>query len=884
MDAALAEHKRQFLAEVEAAPAQPVPLRKLLETYQKTLDAAFDEGADVEALIHARSEAVDAVLGKLWTAFDWPEPDRIALLAVGGYGRSELLPHSDVDLLVLLDDECDQERYREALERFVPLLWDLKLDIGLSVRTISETIRQAAADITIATNLLETRTIAGSDRLRIVMSKRAYSDETFTDRAFYLAKRDEQKARHTKYGDTEYNLEPNVKTSPGSLRDIQTLNWITKRHFGFTPDNQSYSFLTPDERKLLRDGERFLWQLRWALHSITGRNENRLLFDLQRAVAEKLHFTDSQEGTAVEKMMQRYYRYALGLAELNDVVLQYYDQTILGEDDQETPIPLNRRFHLVNDYIEVTNDRIFGHYPFALIEIFLLMAQHPEIRGIRASTIRLMREERHLIDEDFRKDLRVTSLFVEILKTPHALHKTLSRMRRYGILGRYLPEFGRIIGKMQHDLFHIYTVDDHTIKVIRNMVSLQSPGSFETYPLASRLVHRLPKLELLYIAGLYHDIAKGRGGDHSELGAKDVERFCKRHHLSERDTRLVSWLVRNHLLMSMTAQRKDPSDPDVVHEFASKMDSQVHLDYLYVLTVCDISATNPKLWNTWRGALLRQLYTETVRAMRKGLDTPPDRERWIQATQAEAIDILRGQGFDPEKVHQLWDRLEPDYFLQASTTEIAWQTAAVLRHTRPDEPLVLIRDAKGGAAQGYVQILIFAPADEALFAATTATLEQLNLNIVEARIYSHSGDQTLSTFVVAAEDDHPISQAERNQIKQEVFEALDDPRDFSEIIHRRTPRKLRHFSFPTEVTFSNDTVNHRTLMEVITPDRPGLLARIGRVLLEQGVRLVSARIATLGERVEDVFVVTDEQGAPIRDAALCQRTADALKQALDNWG
>ncbi|RMF16341.1 MAG: [protein-PII] uridylyltransferase [Gammaproteobacteria bacterium] len=881
VDASLSEFTRA-LARSEPKPAE---LRKHLAALQAELDEAFDAGVDVELLIHARSAAVDAVIQRLWNSQSWPEGERIALLASGGYGRGELLPHSDIDLLVLMDDGCDPEAYRDTLERFVPLLWDLKLDIGLSVRTVSETISQAASDITIATNLLETRTIAGSEQLRRKMSERAYSDETFTDRAFYLAKREEQRARHEKYGDTEYNLEPNVKTSPGSLRDIQTLNWITRRHFGFDPEGrEDYSFLTPDERKLLTDGERFLWQLRWALHSLAGRNENRLLFDLQLGVAEKLRYEDGADGSKVERMMQRYYRYALGLAELNDVVLQYYDQVILGESAQSTPIPLNKRFQIVNDYIEVTHDRVFGHYPFALIEIFLMMAQHPEIRGIRASTIRLMREERHLIDDDFRSDLRVTSLFMEILKTPHALHKTLSRMKRYGILGRYLPEFGRIVGKMQHDLFHIYTVDAHTIKVIRNMVSLQSPSSFEKFPLASRLVHRLPKLELLYIAGLYHDIAKGRGGDHSELGAEEVEAFCRRHHLSERDTRLVSWLVRHHLLMSMTAQRKDPSDPEVVHEFARMIDSQVHLDYLYTLTVCDISATNPKLWNTWRGALLRQLYTETVRVMRKGLDSPLDRLGWIQATQSEVREILQSQGFGDAEIDALWSRLEPEYFMQDSTTEIAWQTAALLRHSDAQQPLVLIRDAKGGAAQGYVQILIHTPASEALFAATTATLEQLGLNIAEARIYSHSSDQTLSTFVVAAEDGHPLSHAERRHIKTELAEALDDPGDFSEIIHRRTSRKLKHFAFPTEVTFSNDTVHQRTLMEVITPDRPGLLARIGRVLLDLGIRLVSARIATLGERVEDVFVITDPAGGPIRDAELCAKTANALKSALDNLG
>ena len=779
-----------------------------------------------------------------------------------------------------------EENWQEDLGAFITLLWDLKLDIGHSVRSIQESMDAAREDVTILTNLLETRTIAGPDDLRDELSHQVYSDAISSDRDYFIAKREEQKQRHAKYGDTEYNLEPNVKGSPGALRDIQTIGWITKRHFGLQniADLTRFSILTEEEHQILLQGETFLWRLRFGLQLIADRNENRLLFDHQRALAQMLGYKDEGKRLGVELMMQSYYRTVLALAELTDVILQYYDEAILGAGSDDDILPLNKRFQIRNYYIEAVNNQVFAYAPYAIMEIFVLMAQHPEIKGIRATTIRSLRAHRHLIDDAFRSDLAVTSLFMELLRTPHALDQTLSAMKKYNVLGRYLPEFGQIIGQMQHDLFHIYTVDAHTMRVIRNMVRLDSADARNEYPLASRLIHRLPKLETLYIAGLYHDVAKGRGGDHSELGAIDVEDFCERHHLSERDTQLASWLVENHLLMSMTAQRKDISDPDIIHGFARAVPSQVHLDYLYVLTVCDISATNPKLWNTWRASLLRQLYIETKRALRRGSETPVDRQEWVRATQSEAREILHAQNMTDEQIDGIWETLDEDYFLQDSTVDIAWQTAAIIRHGDDPDPLVLIRDTRGGPTDGYSQIIIYMSDRIDLFAATTAVLEQLNLNIVDARISSSEGPFSISSYIVLDEKGKPlgIDPARKDRVRMRLIEELDDPEDYPDIIHRRTPRQLKHFAFPTEVTFSNDTINQRTVMEVITPDRPGLLARVGQVLLEHRVRLTNAKIATLGERVEDVFFVTDEHGEQISDPAVCQALQQDLCQMLDD--
>ena len=875
----------QLHQRIDEADSAVQAVRECLSELHHELDTAFRRGADVRSLVYGRAVVMDRVLSALWERSPLNESQDLTLVAVGGYGRGELHPYSDIDLLILAR-EGTTAHWEEALSDFVTLLWDLRLDIGHSVRTVEESVSAAREDVTILTNLLEARTISGNTHLLQTLSRRIYSSEASSDQEYFAAKRAEQQERHHKYGATEYNLEPNLKSSPGALRDIQTIIWIARRHFGLNDASGlvRFSILSDEEYTLMRDGETFLWQLRFGLQLLAGRNENRLLLDHQLELAEMLGYTDQDARRGVELMMQAYYRCVLSLAELADAILQQLDEVILRANEPEHIIPLNKRFQIRNQNIEATNSQVFAYAPYALLEIFVLLAQHPEAKGIRAPTIRSMRAHRHLIDDAFRQNLACTSLFMELLRTPHELDVTLSYMKRYQVLGRYLPEFGDIIGQMQHDLFHVYTVDAHTIRVISNMVFLQRGEARDQFPLASRLVHQLPKLEVLYIAGLYHDVAKGRGGNHSELGAVDVARFCERHHLSDRDTKLCAWLVENHLLMSVTAQKCDISDPNIIREFARQIPSKAHLAYLYVLTVCDISATNPTLWNTWRDSLLRQLYIETRRVLRRGVDKPFDRNDWIRATCAEARDMLRSQGYDDGQIDRVWNVLDDDYFLQDATVDIVWQTAAIIRHGDSPSPLVLIRDTTGGPTDGFTHIIIYMGQRKALFAATTAILEQLNLNIVDARILSGEGDYNLSSYVVVDEQGQPLGKDpnRREKVRQRLTEELDDPDEYPDIIQRRVPRKLKHFTFPTEVTVSTDTANQRTILEVITPDRPGLLARIGRILLEHEVRLVSAKIATLGERVEDVFFVTDEQGNPLEDPELCEQLRTALCQQLDD--
>jgi [protein-PII] uridylyltransferase len=875
----------QFQAELALKSSPIAAFKKAIRRAHDALDARFRAGRDVRRLVEDRAWFVDQILREAWDRLSWSEDADIALLAVGGYGRGELHPYSDIDLLILLDSN-DHETFREPIERFLTLLWDIGLEVGQSVRSVDECAEEARADLTVVTNLMESRTIAGPEHLRQRMQAVTSTEQMWPSKHFYLAKHEEQRARHGKYNDTEYNLEPNVKGSPGGLRDIQTILWIARRHSGTLNLHAmvSQSFLLESEYALLAASQEFLWKVRYALHMLAGRAEDRLLFDHQSRVAALLGFEDSDRKRAIERFMQKYYRVVMAIAELSDLVNQHFEEQILRAGEVGPASQLNSRFQLRDGYIEVTHPNVFKRTPFAIMEVFVLMAQHPEIKGVCADSIRLLREHRHLIDEDFRRDIRNTSLFIELFKSPQGIHRNLRRMNRYGILGRYLPEFGHIVGQMQHDLFHIYTVDAHTLNLIKHLRKFKWPELAEKFPLASELMDTLPKPELIYLAGLYHDIGKGRGGDHSELGAVDADAFCARHQLPNWDSKLIVWLVQHHLVMSTTAQRKDLSDPQVIFDFARLVGDQTRLDYLYVLTVADINATNPSLWNSWRASLMRQLYTETKRALRRGLENPLDREEQIRLTQSSALDILVRGGLDPDDAEQLWSQLGDDYFLRHSAEDVAWHSDAILQHPEDGEPLVLIKETTQREFEGGTQIFIYAPDQHDFFAVTVAAMAQLNLNIHDARILTSTSQFTLDTYIVLEADGSSIGNnpARIKQIRQGLVDALKNPDDYPTIIQRRVARQLKHFAFAPQVTIHNDAQRPVTILELTAPDRPGLLARIGRIFLDFDLSLQNAKIATLGERVEDVFFVTDADNQPLSDPELCTRLQEAIVLQLSD--
>ncbi len=877
----------QFQAEL-ALKSSPIPaFKKAIKQARDVLDGRFRSGRDIRRLIEDRAWFVDQILQEAWKRFAWSEDADIALLAVGGYGRGELHPFSDIDLLILLDS-ADHEVFREPIEGFLTLLWDIGLEVGQSVRSVSECAEEARADLTVITNLMESRTIAGPEHLRLRMQEVTGTDRMWPSQEFFLAKRKESKARHAKYNDTEYNLEPNVKGSPGGLRDIQTILWVARRQFASLDLHAlvKQGFLVESEYSMLASSQEFLWKVRYALHMLAGRAEDRLLFDHQRKIAGILGFEDGDGKLAVERFMQKYYRVVMAVAELSDLITQHFEEVLLRTDATAPAQPLNSRFQVRDGYIEVTHANVFRRTPFAILEVFVLMAQHPDIKGVRADTIRLLRDSRHLIDDDFRSDIRNTSLFIELFKSPQGIHRNLRRMNRYGILGRYLPEFGHIVGQMQHDLFHIYTVDAHTLHLIKHLRKFKWPELAEKFPLASSLIDKLPKPELIYLAGLYHDIGKGRGGDHSELGAVDAEAFCVRHQLPTWDTQLIVWLVQQHLVMSTTAQRKDLSDPQVILDFARLVGDQTHLDYLYVLTVADINATNPSLWNSWRASLLRQLYTETKRALRRGLENPLDREEQIRTTQSAAIDILVRGGIDQDDAEQLWSQLGDDYFLRHTAADVAWHTEAILQHPDSKGPLVLIRETAQREFEGATQIFIYAPDQHDFFAVTVAAMSQLNLNIHDARIITSTSQFTLDTYIVLDAEGGRIGDnpARIKQIREGLIEVLRSPDAYPDIIQRRVPRQLKHFAFAPKVTIHNDAQRPVTVLEITAPDRPGLLARIGKIFLDFDLSLQNAKIATLGERVEDVFFITDANNQPLSDPELCARLQDEITRQLSPSG
>ncbi len=615
-----------------------------------------------------------------------------------------------------------------------------------------------------------------------------------------------------------------------------------------------------------------------ALHLLSGRREDRLLFDHQRALAKQFGYQDEGTHLAVEQFMKRYYRTVMELNRLNEMLLQHFEEDILYADDSAEPVAINKRFQARKGYLEVTYAKVFQHYPFALMEMFLVLAQNPDLKGVRAATIRLVRDHRHLIDDTFRNDLRARSLFMEILRQPQGVNRVLRRMNRYGVLAEYLPLFGQIVGQMQYDLFHIYTVDEHTMFMVRNLRRFTVPANAHEFPLCSRIMQNLPKPELLYLAGLFHDIAKGRGGDHSELGSKDAEAFCLHHSLSNYDSHLVAWLVQNHLIMSTTAQRRDISDPLVVNEFANKVGDRVRLNYLYLLTVADIRATNPELWNNWKDALLIELYSVTMRALRRGLENPLHKDELIRETQEQARELLHAEGMDDARIDSVWQELSEDYFLRYSSEEIAWHTEAIAQCSAQDLPLVLLRleTARGGTA-----LFLHAKSDDHLFALTTSVLDQLGLTILDARLISALSGHTMDTYLVLEDSGEPIAGDRR---AQEILDTLNRElrRDAMQApaVTRRAPRTYRHFDIPTVIDFSQDERNQRTVVELTTADRPGLLSRVGRAFQACGVRVQNAKIATFGARAEDFFFVTDANNRPITDEALLEQLRAALLQHL----
>jgi len=851
-----------------------------------TLGAADDDlkrrflaGESVVDLVHERADIVDGLLADLWQTHAGELTRSLGLVAVGGYGRGELHPFSDIDIMLLLPDSIDAAA-EQRLSAFITSLWDIGLDIGHSVRNVRQCVEEASADLTVATTLMEARLIAGPEALFAAMQSAVGPNCLWTPQDFFAEKRREQIARHHRYHDTAYNLEPNVKGSPGGLRDIQMIGWVAKRHFGVDTLDElvHHRFLTAGQLRLLHEGQAFLWRVRFGLHILTGRREDRLLFDHQVKLAEMLGYEDATYTLAVEQLMQRYYRTVMDLSRLNEMLLQLFEEAILM-DPEAPPEALNERFQVKNGFLQTIDSQVFVNEPSALLELFLLLQQYPDIRGVSAYTIGLIKQNLYLIDEEFRQNPRNHRLFLAILRAPTGVTHGLRRMNLYGVLGLYIPSFGRIVGRMQYDLFHTYTVDEHTLFVVSNLRRFTLTRFDDEYPHCSRVMQELEKPEIAYLSGLFHDIAKGRGGDHSELGAVDAEAFCLEHGMSRYEARTVAWLVLHHLALSTTAQKRDIGDPDVVNEFAALVGDQSHLDYLYVLTVADVRGTNPKLWNSWKASLFHDLYELTSRALRRGLENPIDREQLILEKQDEARELLSGANIDDERVGTVWALLNDRYFLRHRSNEIAWHTEWLAdSDTGSEIGLVDVRRQPNGDG---VEAVLYTPRRKHTFAHATAALDELGMTIVDARVEALENDYSLDSFIFMELDRRTdIDESRMNKIRRSLTRVLTSSDDDVAKVTRKLPRQARMFRTETVVDFNLDDTMGLTVMELEAADRPGLLSIVGKVFIDQGVDIDAAKIMTIGERAEDVFYISDDAGTPLRESAK-SRLSKALINAID---
>lgn len=859
-----------------------------LANVEADLDKALASGTPIRQIVTARCCAVDSLLAALFKLYALDKTN-LTLFATGGYGRGELHPYSDVDLLLLSPTTID-DGLNQIISPFVAKLWDIGIDPALVVRSVAECDVACRDDITVATSLLEARILAGNTTQADIPLQ--LLNKNWSQTKFYDAKMAEAKARYIKHNATEYNLEPDLKNAPGGLRDIHTVGWISKRYFRVTNlfGLVQQEFITEKEFDELQEAEDFLWLIRHHLHKIAKRNENRLLFDYQRMIAERLGYNDdSHPNAAVEHFMRDYYRYAMSNSTLAEMLTQHYYESLiearLPDDQRPVRKVINERFKLVGDRIAVTHTRVFAQNPTAILELFLLMGQQ-NIRHIRTRTLRVLKIAARGIDDYFRNDPANKVLFMDNIKEQNLLFWRLRMMKRYGVLGSYLPAFGQVTGLMQYDLFHRYTVDAHILMLIRMLHRFTDANYENTYPLVSAIYRRIDRKEMLVLAAIFHDIAKGRGGDHSELGEQDAIRFCLAHGLSQADAALVGWLVSQHLLMSLTAQKKDISDPEVVAEFADKVGNVTYLNYLYVLTVADMNATNPQLWNSWRATLMRQLYTQTRRILRADIDAPMNRQDMIASNKQSARDLL----VDDERlaaIEQLWDGLGDEYFLREVPSDIVWHSKAIMAHDeqqkqRPaseqPEPLIILREHRELALDA-VQVFVYTHDQSNLFAVTMTVFDQMDLDVLDARVITASRDFALDSYVLLDRHGTLLTDLERQaELVARLKQAFASPTPPT-VSQRRMPRQLKHFDVPTKVSFSFNPQSNQHMMILETLDQPALLARVGQVFLAHDIEVHFARITTLGERAEDMFFITDHEDKPLSDARL-EQLKDALIDTL----
>ncbi len=828
------------------------PIRQALRQKRESVIAEFRLKPNADRLVHELRRITDEALRQLLRLF--PLPKHAALAAVGGYGRGELYPFSDVDLLILLDQPpTPQDETR--LSELVAALWDLGIEPGYSVRTIEDCVREAESDITVQTCLLETRFISGRRSLVNAFNKAMFS---FLDpKSFYRAKLAEMRQRHTRYQETPYALEPNCKESPGGLRDLQVIRWMAKAAgFGSSwAQIAKNGLLTTQEANELGRAESAFKRLRVELHLLAGRREDRLVFDTQHSLAQVYGLEATDTRRASEILMQRYYWAARLVTQLNTVLVQSIEESLFPVPDTAASA-IDACFFDLNGRLDIRDTSLFENQPQQILRAFLVMQQHPELTGMTARTMRAVWHARGLIDAEFRRDPVNKETFLAILQEPQGIVHALRRMTMLNVLPRYLPVFRRVVGQMQHDLFHVYTVDQHTLQVVRNLRRFTMPEHAQEYPLASRLMANLERHWLLYVAALFHDIAKGRGGDHSELGAVDVRRFARDHGLSTEDTELVVFLVGHHLMMSQVAQKQDLSNPEVIKTFANAVGSTRRLTALYLLTVADIRGTSPKVWNAWKGKLLEDLFHLTQSALGEHAESA---NSVLEQRLQEATRLTRLVGLRDESREAFWNKLDVAYFLRHDAPDIAWHTRHLYYQVSPDSSVVKARPVVGSTG---LQMMVYTHDQKDLFARICAYLGGKGLDVQDARIHTTRHGYALDSFVVLPINPQRDLRSLADLIEHELSQTLDGANELAKrspgAAISRLSRLSRAFPFAPIVDLQPDEGSQNWRLAIVATDRPGLLAELAHTFAQFNVSLQMAKVMTLGERVEDVFVISGE--------------------------
>lgn len=854
--------------------------RKLLHEFNEQQFIKFDQGEAVATLLTERTSFIDQLLKRIWFHFfSKTDSENLSLIAVGGYGRGELQPYSDIDLLILSEQA---EHYQTKISDFITYLWDIGFEIGHAVRNLEQCIQDGKADIITATSLLESRWLTGCYDPFLSLQN-VFNLKTFwPSHAFFTAKLEEQQKRHKRYHNTLHQLEPNIKESPGGLRDLQTILWVAKRHFGADTLQEllQHNFISSKEFKEIQSAYLYLNRIRFSLHRLKKRNENRLLFDHQQQLAEPIYNgagTEIDMVKSVEAYMKPYYQNVHIIARLNEILLQHFREDIYHFDADQIQ-QINPRFRLVNQYLDVIKENLFTKNPTALLEVFVIIENYDQlIEGIRSRTIRLIRDNLHLIDDQFRSDPINKALFIELFRQPKGVNAALKRMYAYGILGAYLPNFEKISGLMQFNIFHAYTVDEHTMLVIRNLRRFFIDKFAYEFPTAHQISQQLCKPEILLLAGLFHDIAKGRNGAHEKLGAIDTEEFAYKHNLNKNDSELLSWLVLRHLDFSYVAQKKDLSDPAVIRQFAQKVGSQQRLDYLYLLTVADVRSTSDEVWNDWKNQLFLQLYNNTSQALDASSNQPKDRIKQAIYNKEKASEQLKKRGFMTADFQAFWQLFEKTHFFnRQNVAEIARITRGLYDK---DHDHINIQ-VQPTTSRGATEIIIFMHDRDYLFAQFSQILDKLNLNIVEAKIYSGDNDMTLVIIYCLDCQNKSITDPDElinieETLKYQLFLEGD-----LHPLNQPEPRRIRCFETPTEISFV-PLSDHLMELTIHTKDIPGLLAKIGMAFKQSQIRVYDAKINTVGEKAEDTFIISSTNKESLHLRHKQQKLQEALLEAID---